>query len=296
MTNQPSNSSSPHHRPTNVGHLGTRPAYISTVHGPSFLRWAGSKRKSLAQLATIYSPSHEHYVEPFAGSAALLFYLRPKCGTLGDLNGHLINALREVRDRPRQIHDQLVAMRRDADTYYNVRTHFNTLEPQGPLAAVLFVYLNRNCFNGLWRTNQLGHYNVPYGGAEMGRNPPFELFQSCSEALQTIKLRHQDFRRTIEEAGASSFIYADPPYFTKSERTFIEYGRRSFGQDDLNDLVDALKQASERGAFVAMTYNEAMPLPTIPSKWTRTRVEVTRNVGGFKGARKRQCEILYSNQ
>ena len=136
---------------------------------------------------------------------------------------------------------------------------------------------------------------MPYGGTEMGSNPPLELFEACSASLENAKICHQDFRETIAEAGAETFIYADPPYFTTNGRTFVEYGKRSFCRDDLDDLITALVAASERGAHIALTYSEAMPLEKLPQKWSRTRFETTRNVGGFRGARKKQVEILYTN-
>ena len=281
---------------SNSGRSKLAEHYRPTAHGPSFLRWAGSKRKSLALLAAAYTDIDRHYVEPFAGSAALFFSLRPSTGTLGDLNGHLVNAMRHVRDQPRALYRRLSRLPRNSRSYYAARSVFNRIRPYGLDSAVLFVYLNRNCFNGLWRTNSKGTFNVPYGGREMGHTPPLELFEVCSQALQHAKLRHQDFRKTIAEAGDDTFIYADPPYFTSTERTFIEYGKRSFDQQDLRDLIAALTEAAARGAHIALTYNEAMPIRGIPRDWRRTKFEITRNVGGFSGARKKQAEILYTSE
>jgi DNA adenine methylase len=94
---------------------GTRSA---SAHGPSFLRWAGSKRKSLALLSSAYLDADHSYIEPFAGSAALFFCLKPRHGTLADLNGHLVNAMRQVRDRPRDLHRRLSLMPRTSRAYY----------------------------------------------------------------------------------------------------------------------------------------------------------------------------------
>ncbi len=268
----------------------------STSHGPSFLRWAGSKRQSLARLRSTYAEREWHYVEPFAGSAALFFSLRPSAATLADLNGHLINALAYVRDAPERLHRELESYERSAENYYAVRARFNSLGDSGFEAAVLFVYLNRNCFNGLWRTNQSGTFNVPFGGTEMGANPPLALFVECAAALRSADLRHQDFRETVECASSpGAFIYADPPYFTAAERTFIEYGQRSFGRGDLVDLINSLRAASDRGATIALTYRDE-ELPGLPQDWHRCRFEVTRNVGGFSGSRKKNAEVLYSNR
>ncbi|NSY44337.1 Dam family site-specific DNA-(adenine-N6)-methyltransferase [Agrobacterium tumefaciens] len=265
-----------------------------TSHGPSFLRWAGSKRKALKQLSAAYTSNSLLYVEPFAGSAALFFERSPSRALLGDLNGHLINAMRQVRDKPDDLHSMVSVLSREAGEYYRRREQFNSLKPHGLEAAVLFVYLNRNCFNGLWRTNSSGKFNVPYGGIEMGNTPPLELFLKCSASLQKAKLRHQDFRITVGQAGPGSFIYADPPYFTAHERTFIEYGKRSFGRKDLQDLIDALEAAEIRGAKIALTYSDGMPVD-VPDHWVQTRFDVTRNVGGFSGSRKKNSEVLYTS-
>lgn len=265
-------------------------------HGPSFLRWAGSKRQSLKWLASAYSDGHGHYVEPFAGSAALFFFLRPDSASLADLNHHLINALAQVRDRPAEIYELLQAYERSRDKYYEIRTQFNALPSESLISAVRFIYLNRNCFNGLWRTNASGKFNVPYGGLEMGGHPPLSLFETCSLALQRATLKHQDFRETVHENSRQGvFIYADPPYFNSEERVFIEYGKESFGRRDLDDLIDGLLEAAERGATVVLTYHAGMHLPRIPSSWNRIPLPITRNVGGFKGSRRRQVEILYTN-
>lgn len=269
--------------------------FAKGAHGPSFLRWAGSKRKSIPQLSAFFIDPDRHYVEPFAGSAALFFSLKPVHSTLGDLNGHLINAMRQVRDNPRGIFDAVRQIRRTKRNYYLKRHQFNNSEPFGLDAAALFIYLNRNCFNGLWRTNASGAYNVPYGGTEMGAIPPVDLFIQCAATLQRARLCHQDFRKTLAGLHKPSFIYADPPYFSATERTFVEYGKRSFGRRDLNDLVDALVAASNDGASVVLTYSDSMRLKGMPKKWNRTRFKVTRNVGGFAGSRKIQTEIIYTN-
>jgi len=279
--------------PGNFSHQA-RPA-VGGCHGPSFLRWAGSKRQSLQSLARAYPETAEQYIEPFAGSAALFFSLKPKSGILADLNGHLINAMRHVRDDPVGLHRRLTRLQRSQVEYYKIRDHFNEMRPFGSDAAVMFVYLNRNCFNGLWRTNLAGRFNVPYGGMAMGANPPLSLLQECSKSLMRVRLKHQDFRKTIADAGVGSFIYADPPYFTSTERTFVEYGKKSFDASDLKDLIQGLVAASRKGASIALTYNEAMPLKGIPKSWSQLRFEVTRNVGGFSGARKKQAEMLYTN-
>ena len=234
-------------------------------------------------------------MEPFAGSAALFFEIAPASAILGDLNSHLINALRHVRDEPTRVHQKLLELKRNEWTFYKTRESFNGGPSHGLDQAVSFIYLNRNCFNGLWRTNLSGLFNVPFGGKEMGEYPPLKLFEHCSVLLNRAKLRNQDFRKTITQADGNAFIYADPPYFSTTSRIFVEYGRKSFNRDDLQDLIGGLIAAEQRGAKIALTYSDVMRLPGIPKHWKRTKFSVTRNVGGFSGVRRKQSEILYTS-
>lgn len=262
-------------------------------HGPSFLRWAGSKRKALPALISLYEKP-DRYVEPFAGSAVLFFALRPERAFLSDLNGQLINLMVEVKERPSELHRRLIGIPRNAETYYQIRSEFNDMSPIGIESAVRFLYLNRNCFNGLWRTNLKGQYNVPWGGDAMGDNPPIQLLEAASQSLKRAKLLAQDFRKTIANCGEGDFIFADPPYFTSGKRTFVEYGKESFSEADLGELIEHLTQAADRGAKVALSYCADMPLSQLPKDWVRRELEVVRNVAGFKGKRRKEKEILYS--
>jgi len=266
-----------------------------TTHGPSFLRWAGSKRQSLARLRTTLPDQYERYVEPFAGSAALFFALRPARALLGDLNSLLVNAMTWVREDYAGIVQALCGMPRDEASYYRYRAELNALDHNTKRAAILFIYVNRNCFNGLWRTNKLGQFNVPFGGTQIGNYPPEALFAECASALAKAEVFHQDFRETISACGLGDVIFADPPYFTATERTFVEYGHRSFGASDLSDLIDLLVDAEERGAKVVLTYSAAMEISAIPEHWLRKQIAVTRNVGGFRDSRRSFGETIYSS-
>jgi len=265
----------------------------ATTHGPSFLRWAGSKRQSLPRLRTTLPDRYERYVEPFAGSAALFFALRPSRALLGDLNRLLVNAMYWVREDHAGIVNALYTMSRDKEAYYRYRAELNALDHTTKHAAILFVYVNRNCFNGLWRTNKLGQFNVPFGGNQIGNYPPETLFSDCASALAKAEVHHQDFRETLAACGAGDIIFADPPYFTATERTFVEYGHRSFGASDLSDLIELLVAAESRGARIVLTYSAAMEITSIPGHWVREQIAVTRNVGGFRDSRRSFGETIY---
>lgn len=198
-----------------------------------------------------------------------------------------------VREDHASIVSALSAMPRDEWAYYKYRSELNTADSSSKRAAVLFIYVNRNCFNGLWRTNKLGEFNVPFGGNQIGNYPPETLFADCASALAKAEVIHQDFRETLRTCGTGDIIFADPPYFTATERTFVEYGHKSFGASDLSDLIALLIAAEDRGAKIVLTYSAAMEITRIPDHWVRQQIAVTRNVGGFRDSRRSFGETIY---
>ena len=155
-------------------------------------RWAGSKRKILPVLATYWSPSFARYVEPFAGSAALFFRLHPERALLGDINSELIEAYDVIRDRPDDVHCAVSKIARTPREYYRIRDG-NTGRLKSFGRAVRFVYLNRYCFNGIFRTNQAGRFNVPFANKKPGVIPPIEHFRRSANLLSRATLKSGDF-------------------------------------------------------------------------------------------------------
>ncbi|MCK1315182.1 MULTISPECIES: Dam family site-specific DNA-(adenine-N6)-methyltransferase [unclassified Bradyrhizobium] len=184
-----------------------------------FLRWAGSKRKQLSRLSPFWSRNHTGYVEPFAGSACLFFELAPHTGVLGDSNRELIEVYRVVRDDPEKLYRRLRCIRRDLETY----TRWRSLDPRSldrDTRALRLLYLNRNCFNGIYRTNLEGHFNVPMGSKLSAYFEKSDLVR-CSNLLKNVKLVAGDFEKTLENVVAGNFVYLDPPYAVDSRRIFV---------------------------------------------------------------------------
>jgi D12 class N6 adenine-specific DNA methyltransferase len=147
-----------------------------------FLRWAGSKRKQLGRLGAFWSQSHTGYVEPFAGSACLFFSIAPPRAVLGDANLELVEVYDVVRDNPERLYARLCTIRRDLETYKEWRAlRLDSLDRE--TRALRFVYLNRNCFNGIYRTNSEGHFNVPMGKRSGVYFTKQDLLR-CSELLR----------------------------------------------------------------------------------------------------------------
>jgi DNA adenine methylase len=215
-----------------------------------FLKWAGGKRWITPHIKI---PTFAgRYFEPFVGSAAVYFQLKPPRAVLADLNAELIETYRTVRDRPDEVASALAEhqARHSREHYYSIRsqTTENALD-----AAVRFIYLNRTCWNGLYRVNQKGVFNVPIGTKQIV-SMESDDWCAVSQLLNGAQILTSDFEKTIDLAQAGDFIFADPPYTVKHNLNgFIKYNEKIFSWEDQLRLKDALLRAASRGALVMAT-------------------------------------------
>jgi DNA adenine methylase len=259
------------------------------------LRWAGSKRKSLHILLARTPRDIRRYIEPFSGSACLFFALRPKDAILSDINQDLIETYETVREHPRHVYGDLTRMPTGSDHYY----HFRSQDPTklGKIRrAARFIYLNRFCFNGVYRTNRSGQFNVPIG-RNTGGIPSIETFIQCSRSLRNAELRTGDFEDCMRDARRGDFVYLDPPYTTTKSRFRGEYGYNSFGVSDLDRFIASLDRLQRKGVRFMLSYAENTEMKRAVSHWNCTvvRMRVRRHVAGFREHRKNVSEILISN-
>jgi DNA adenine methylase len=258
------------------------------------LRWAGSKRKQLSRLIAFWGSHHERYVEPFAGSACLFFAIAPTAAILGDSNKELIEVYRVVRDQPDRLYYRLCHIRRDLRTYRRWRG----LNPQSldkETRALRFLYLNRNCFNGIYRTNLDGEFNVPMGkgpGAYVSKD---DLLR-CSGLLQRAKFVAGDFSKTLRKVRAGDFVYLDPPYAVNSRRIFREYGKKTFDTDDMSRLSKSLAAIEKKEADFLVSYADCTEARKLARDWYSVRIPIRRQIAGFAGDRKKAYEWLISNR
>src|SRR5258708_35663018 len=190
--------------------MDTRRTELPTQGCAPFLRWAGSKRRLLPILQSFWTAKHKRYVEPFAGSACLFFAIKPPKAVLGDLNSELISTYIEVKYRITAVLNELKKLKPESKREYKrLRSaDITTLTP--PARAARFIYLNRYCFNGIYRTNLLGQFNVPYSGDRCGRVPKDEAFRKCSSRLRRALFINGDFENVLNHATAGDLVYMDP--------------------------------------------------------------------------------------
>lgn len=257
---------------------------------PPLLRWAGSKRQVVPLLIEKAPGDFDRYVEPFAGSASLFFALAPSRALLSDTNEELIEFLQHIRTDPRRVYTLASNIPRSPEAYAVMRS-LNRENLQGPERAARFFYLNRHCFNGVYRVNKNGNFNVPMGK----KLPPFPTLEAvlhAAEALACADLRASDFEPVLAQCGSGDFVYADPPYST-ANRHRGEYGAKMFDIDDLHRLCSALTRAVDRGVRVALSFPASPLLRNELNGWKLHKVRVRRTVAADANARGQGGEGLF---
>jgi DNA adenine methylase len=257
------------------------------------LRWAGSKKKLVPRLEKFWNDEYSRYVEPFAGSACLFFAVAPDRAVLGDNNSDLINVYRALRVAPERIHRRLIGIPRERKTYYRWRAKDPRLL-DSETRALRFVYLNHNCFNGIYRTNNEGEFNVPYG-SKLATYLSRDEFIGCADALTKVKLVSGDFQDTLAQVTRGDFVYMDPPYAVTSRRLFRQYGKKPFDTDDVKRLAKELRRIHKLGAHFVVSYADCREARALASHWNSQKFLVQRHIAGFSDHRVRSFEWIIYN-
>jgi DNA adenine methylase len=213
---------------------------------------------------------------------------------LSDINSSLVETFLAVRNAPEAVHEIATSYPGDESSYYKIRaadsTHFTPTE-----RAARFIYLNRHCFNGLYRTNASGAFNVPYARAGSGNFPTKEQFRSASHALQAAQISCCDFEDTLRDTRPGDFVYLDPPYAVANSNIFYQYGPDSFGLHDFERLRRCLKIVHKRKAYFVISYAFCPEAVDLLKEWTMEIVSVQRHIAGFVGHRRLAQELIVTN-
>jgi len=217
-----------------------------------FLKWVGGKRWLVEQYSEMLPISYNRYIEPFLGSGAVFFHLKPERALLSDLNRELIECYQQMRADPQGLSALLAEHqgKHCKEYYYGVRANI----PATPSKrAARFLYLNRTCWNGLYRVNLKGQFNVPIG-TKTNVLLTTDDFQETSSLLEHADITHSDFEDTLNKAIEGDFVYIDPPYTVKHNYNgFLKYNESIFRWKDQERLHAAAVRAKQRGATVVIS-------------------------------------------
>lgn len=249
-----------------------------------FLKWAGGKRWLAASIAPVTLKPESTYFEPFVGSGAMYFSSTPQKAVLSDANSELIEAFSVIKDFPEAVFSVLKthSTKHSTDYYYQVRaTRCRTPVTR----AARFIYLNRTCWNGLYRVNKSGEFNVPKGTKTSVILESDDFFL-ISEILKNAELICSDFEAQIDRAKDGDFIFADPPYTVRHKHNgFIKYNENLFSWEDQERLCAALWRAKGRGASVLVTNADHYSIRALYADFD---IEETSRYSAISGAAKKR--------
>jgi len=259
-----------------------------------FLRWAGSKKQLIPILSQYWDSSYNRYVEPFAGSASLFFNIAPSAALLSDINVDLIATYSQIKNNLPAVIRSLYKLKKSPENYMRIRAMDpSKLSPS--TRAARFIFLNRYCFNGLYRTNRAGIFNVPYGGDRSGDLPNKLHLKACSTCLKTARLVSCGFSTTLEAVVPGDFVYMDPPYSVKAQRVFSEYDASVFSEKQLKLVKQWMRKLDRKGIPFLVSYASSNEGEFLSKGFYTQVVSVKRNIAGFAANRRRSDELLISN-
>ena len=223
------------------------------------LKWAGGKRSLVERIQSFFPDDHleRSYHEPFMGGGAVFFSLEPVRGSVNDINPRLMNFYRVVRDRPEELIEVASGYRYEKEEYYSLRSRFNT-RPADPVEdAALLLYLNKTGYNGLYRVNSKGEFNVPFGRYKDPAIVHPERIMKAGRLLRGVDIRCGDFLYLLETAEAGDMCYFDPPYMPVSRTAhFTDYSAGGFTEEDQRRLRDACVELDSRGVVFVQSNSD----------------------------------------
>ena len=274
-----------------------------------FVKWAGGKRKLAPLLIETFpiefDPEKNRYFEPFIGGGALMFALGQPDGKLivpgkslfiNDMNPELTNTYEVIRDNVSALIKELEVLSKKINekTFYDIRS---TVPRSKVARAARFIYLNKTCFNGLWRVNSKGEFNVPFGKS---KNPSLfveENLRACSKRLKGSTITNVSFEKAVSKARKGDLVYFDPPYIPLSaSASFSAYAKEGFGMNEQELLAETIGKLNSKGVYVLLS-NSDTPLTRkiFRKSLTLRKVLMSRSISSSGSTRKPVYEVLGMN-
>ena len=267
----------------------------TNIQEGSFLRWAGSKRALINEIKEYFPNKYSNYFEPFLGSGALFFSISDKSNCfISDSNQKLINTYIQIRDNVDNVIEHLKKYRNEKEFYYFIRNY----ETKSLIEeASKFIFLNRTCFNGLYRVNKNDKFNVPYGKRPNVDFVTEELLRNVSFSLKSVNIFSCDFEDTISKIKRNDLVFIDPPYVVShNDNGFIEYNQKIFSWEDQIRLHDYIQSIIKKRAYFILTNAAHLSLKELYSDIC-IPVEMKRisKIGGKNSYRGIVNEFLFTN-
>ncbi|WP_027399510.1 DNA adenine methylase [Anaerovorax odorimutans] len=258
---------------------------MKNINVAPFVKWAGGKRQLLNHIRLRMPEKYNGYFEPFVGGGAVYFDLLPERATISDLNSSLINSYRKIKEVPEDFFDAITIFDNGIvgggkEYFYKVREVYNDKLMKAEFdveLAALFVFLNKHCFNGLYRVNGKGLFNVPYNNS-VKASCTRESIKAISESLQKVTILEGDFQITCDFAQKGDFVFIDSPYAPLNPTSFESYTKEGFDIESHRRLAKVFKELTNKGCYCMLTNHNTELINELYADFNRDVVNVKRMI------------------
>ena len=263
------------------------------------VKWVGGKRQLMFELLKNMPKSYNRYFEPFIGGGALFFELQPQNGYISDMNEELINLYTVVKDDVYKLIDDLNKHKVSKEYFLKIR-NLDRTEKYNSLSDVKkasrFIYLNRTCFNGMYRVNSQGQFNVPFGNYKNPRIVDAENLINCSKLLKNTEICCADFSEILNKVQKGDFVYFDPPYVPLNETSsFTSYTKDGFDLDMQFKLRDVCDELDSMGVMFMLSNSDTKLVNELYSNYEIKKVFASRAINANGNGRGKITEVLVRN-
>lgn len=266
-----------------------------------FLKWAGGKRQLLSEIKKHIPDNINTYYEPFVGAGAVFLDLQPQTAVINDINSELINCYKVIRDNPEKLILELSKFVNSEEEFYKIRNwdKEKNYEKRSDIEkAARTIYLNKTCFNGLYRVNSKGYFNTPYGKY---KNPSFiqeENIYNLSKYFKSAKIQflNKDFENVLKEAKKGDFVYLDPPYYPINKTSsFTGYSQNGFSEKEQIRLKSVLDILNSKGVFFLLSNSCCDFIKNLYKNYEIIEIFAKRNINSVGNKRDGVKEVLIKN-
>lgn len=263
------------------------------------VKWVGGKRQLMFELLKNMPENYNRYFEPFIGGGALFFELQPENAYISDMNEELINLYQVVRDNVYELINDLQKHDISKEYFMEIRNIDRTEEYKNwsnVKKASRFIYLNRTCFNGMYRVNSKGEFNVPFGHYKNPRILDENNLINCSNLLQKTEIKHADFSEILKAVKKGDFAYFDPPYVPLSETSsFTSYTKDGFDMDMQFKLRDVCDELDSMGVKFLLSNSDTKLVNELYENYNIKKVFASRQINANADGRGKITEVLVRN-
>jgi len=267
---------------------------------PTFVKWAGGKKQLLDQFKPCFPKQINRFFDPFVGGGAVAFFViknfKPKEIFLSDINGELINCLNIIKTDTEALISELMKLKQghNKEAFYKIRAEDPKLLSKLQRAA-RFIYLNKTCFNGLYRVNSKGGFNVPMGSYNNPLICPEEDLIEISKLLQNVTIERKQFYEIENEVKKGDFVYFDPPYYPLKKNSFTTYTKEQFLEKEQERLAQLFNTLDKKGANVMLSNSDTKFIKKLYGEYDQKIVKASRMINCDGKGRGKISELVITN-